>query len=300
MYHAVERSEDELESVFLSYRREDSAGYAGLLAEHLSSEIGHEHVFIDVHDIVPGQDFAQAIENTISACQAVIVVIGPRWVADLKQRGGQDDFVLHEVSVALRRNVTVIPVLVGGTPMPSAADLPESIAALSRRQALEIRDGRFEDDTKLLVEALRRVPGFSKPPVSVRRRVLARILAGAVILAAAAFGIMRWKQGSGIDVNGIWIAEMQKPNREPFQVRLDLAASDGRLAGSVAYPTGDATIQAGTIENGALKFFTTHLPQFASEEATIRWSCAIEISQLRCTEADDNGIGRGIARRSPP
>ena len=77
-----------MESVFLSYRREDSAGYAGRLAEHLGSEIGPEHVFMDVQDIVPGQDFAQAIENTISACQAVIVLIGPRWVADLKQRGG--------------------------------------------------------------------------------------------------------------------------------------------------------------------------------------------------------------------
>jgi hypothetical protein len=63
---------DNLESVFLSYRREDSAGYAGRLAEHLGSDIGHQHVFMDVQDIVPGQDFAHAIENTIAACQAVM------------------------------------------------------------------------------------------------------------------------------------------------------------------------------------------------------------------------------------
>jgi hypothetical protein len=297
VYHAVERTEEELESVFLSYRREDSAGYAGLLAEHLSSDIGHEHVFMDVHDIVPGQDFAQAIENTISACQAVIVLIGPRWAADLKQRGGTDDFVLHEVSVALRRNVTVIPVLVGGATIPSAAELPESIAALSRRQALAIRDASFEEDTKLLVQALRRVPGFSKPPVGARR--LAWILAGAVLVIGAVIGIVRWKQRPGLDVNGVWIAEMQKPNQSPFQVRFDLAASDGRLTGSVAYPTGDGAIQAGTIESNQLTFFTTHLPQFAPEAATIRWSCVVQIDQLQCTEADDNGVGRGTARRSP-
>ena len=153
-----------------------------------------EHVFMDVQDIVPGQDFAQAIENTISACQAVIVVIGPRWVADLKQRGGRDDFVLHEVSVALRRNVTVIPVLVGGATMPSAAELPENISALSRRQALEIHDARFEDDAKLLVQALRRVPGFSRALVPARRRMLAWIVAGAVLVIAASIGIARWKQ----------------------------------------------------------------------------------------------------------
>jgi len=299
MYHAVERSETDLESVFLSYRREDSAGYAGRLAEHLSSEIGHQHVFMDVQDIVPGQDFAQAIENTMSACQAVIVIIGPRWVADLEQRGGRDDFVLHEVSVALRRNVTVIPVLVGGATMPSAAELPENISALSRRQALEIHDARFEDDAKLLVQALRRVPGFSRALVSPRRRMLARIVAGVVVVTAASIGIARWMQSQGIDVSGVWIAEMQKPNQKAFQVRFDLATSDGKLTGSVAYPTGEGAIQGGTIRSNQLAFVTTHTPQFATEAATIRWTCVIEVNLLQCTEADDNGVGRGTARRSP-
>ena len=123
-----------MESVFLSYRREDSAGYAGRLAEHLDSVFGHGRVFMDVQDIAPGQDFAAAIENTISACQAVVVVIGPRWVSDLQERAGRDDFVLQEVGAALRRNATVIPVLVGGAAMPSAAELPAGIAQLSRRQ----------------------------------------------------------------------------------------------------------------------------------------------------------------------
>ena len=72
---------------------------------------------------------------------------------------------------------------------------------------------------------------------------------------------------------------MQKPNQSPFQVRLDLAASTGRLTGSVAYPTGDGTIQGGTIESNQLAFFTTHTPQFATEAATIRWNCVIEIER---------------------
>jgi hypothetical protein len=89
-------------SIFLSYRREDSGGYAGRLCEHLSSVFGPDSVFMDVQDISPGQDFAEAIENTISACQAVLVVIGPRWVVDLQNRSGKEGFVRHEVSVALR------------------------------------------------------------------------------------------------------------------------------------------------------------------------------------------------------
>lgn len=285
-------------SVFLSYRREDSAGYSGRLCEHLTSVFGPEQVFMDVQDIAPGQDFAEAIEKTISACQVVVVIIGPRWVEDLKERVGKDDFVRHEVSVALRRNITVIPVLVGGCAMPSAAELPESLAALSRRQAVEIRDARFEDDAKVLVDALRQGQGLS--PVSARTRYLrwTWILLAAALLGAAA-GVFLWKQRPSFDVNGIWIAEMQKSNQRPFRVRLDLAGAAGRLTGSVAYPTGDGAIQAGTLETGRLTFFTVHVPQFASEPATIRWSGTIEGDLIRFTAADDNGVAIGMAHRRP-
>src|SRR4051794_30730994 len=222
-----------MESVFLSYRREDSAGYAGRLAEHLGSVFGPGHVFMDVQDIAPGQDFAAAIESTISACLAVVIVIGPRWVSDLQERAGRDDFVLHEVGAALRRNATVIPVLVGGAGMPSAAELPAEIAQLSRRQALEIRDARFDDDVKALVRAVRQALGSSHT----RRKRLGWILSVAVlaIIAAAAAG---WKQRPRFDVNGVWIAEMQKLNQQPFRIRLDLAQAGGRLTGAVGYPTG--------------------------------------------------------------
>lgn len=289
-------------SIFLSYRREDSAGHSGRLCEHLSSVFGPDRVFMDIQDIAPGQDFADAIEKTISACQVVVVIIGPHWVADLKQRIGGDDFVRHEVSVALRRKVTVIPVLVGGSAMPSAAELPESLAALSRRQAVEIRDARFEDDAKVLVEALRQGQGLS--PVSARARYQrwAWILLAVALLGAAA-GVFLWKQRPGFDVNGIWIAEIQKPNQRPFKVRLDLAGAAGRLTGSVAYPTGDGAIQAGVLESGRLTFFTVHVPQFASESATIRWTGIIggdsEGDLIRCTAADDYGVAIGIARRRP-
>jgi hypothetical protein len=286
-----------LESVFLSYRRDDSAGYAGRLSEHLGSVFGTEHVFMDIQDIAPGQDFAEAIEKTMSACRAVLVVIGPRWVASLKKRGSGEDFVLHEVSIAFRRNLTVIPVLVGGSTMPSAAELPESISALSRRQAFEIRDARFEDDTKLLARSLRRLPGFSAASAS-RRRTWAWIL---FVLAAAiaGIGIVLLKQRPSLNVNGVWIAEMQKPSQRPFRVRLDLVSSAGRITGAVTYPTGDATIQEGTLESGRLTFFTTHVPQFASQAATIRWSGIVEGRQIQFTAADSNGVARGIAHQSP-
>lgn len=283
-------------SVFLSYRREDSAGHAGRICEHLASVFGPEHVFMDVQDIAPGQDFADSIEQTISSCQAVVVVIGPRWAADLKARSGGEDFVRHEVAVALRRKVTVIPVLVGGAVMPSARDLPEGLTALSRRQALEIRDARFDDDAKLLAAALRQATGLDPSPSRPRLKRWSWILAAALLLAMMA-GVLSRKTQPPFDVNGVWIAEIQKPGQRPFRVRLDLAAAGERLTGSVAYPTGEGAIRDGVLKSGTLAFYTVHMPQFATSEATVRWTGVVEGSGIRLTESDDSGVGRGIATR---
>ena len=44
-------------AVFISYRREDSAGEAGRLAEHLERQLGADRVFFDIEAIEPGTDF---------------------------------------------------------------------------------------------------------------------------------------------------------------------------------------------------------------------------------------------------
>lgn len=182
--------------------------------------------------------------------------------------------------------------------MPPAAELPENLAALSRRQALEIRDTRFEDDVKLLAGALRQVPGLSPAPVRARYKRWGWILVAAAVMAGAA-GVFLREERPVFEVNGSWIAEMNKPKQPPYRVRLNLAGSGGRLNGSVRYPTGEGALQAGTMEGNRLMFFTVHVPQFASEEATIRWTGTLDGELIRFTATDDNGIASGIARRAP-
>src|SRR3954454_18909588 len=104
--------------VFINYRREDSAPYAGRICDRLESAFGSEHVFMDVEDIAPGADFAEAIDKTVGSCDVLLAIIGPRWVELLKGPRGDRDFVGYEIAVALNRGVTVIPVLVGGAKMP--------------------------------------------------------------------------------------------------------------------------------------------------------------------------------------
>ena len=286
-------------SVFVSYRRKDTAGYAGRLCEHLCGVFGADNIFFDVQDIAPGQDFVDSIEKTISACHAVVVVIGPEWVADLKARAGAEDFVRQEVAAALRRQTPVFPVLVGGATMPAATELPEALAPLSRRQALEIRDARFDDDVKLLVSALQQVSGAVPPAAAVGRRKWIPLLLAALLLAVVAGGFLLRKEDRAIDISGTWIAEMQKENQRPFRVRLSLVVAGTGLTGRVEYPTGDGTIQDGKLEKDRLTFFTVHTPNFASEPATIRWTGIVEGDVLRMTTADVNGTAKGIARRRP-
>ncbi len=40
--------------IFISYRRNDSAGHAGRLCDHLTGHFGHGQVFMDVDTIRPG------------------------------------------------------------------------------------------------------------------------------------------------------------------------------------------------------------------------------------------------------
>src|SRR5229473_1808934 len=112
-------------NLFISYRRDDSGGHAGRLSDRLIARFGPDRIFMDVQDIQPGQNFLQAIEQTLDRCDCLLAVIGPRWLEIMQARQAKgEDFVRHEVSVALARGKTVIPVLVGGAKMPDGDLLP--------------------------------------------------------------------------------------------------------------------------------------------------------------------------------
>jgi hypothetical protein len=66
--------------IFISYRRADSAGYAGRLYEHLSRCLEPTALFMDIDDIPPGADFVQVIEQTLAQVDTVLVMIGPQWL----------------------------------------------------------------------------------------------------------------------------------------------------------------------------------------------------------------------------
>jgi TIR domain/Septum formation len=160
--------------VFISYRRDDSQGSTGRVADRLGQILGSDvPVFLDIDSIRPGQDFRAVIRDTLSRCDVTLVMIGPRWidVADpLGTRRLDDPADLHrlEVESALRSSSTTIPVLLEGATMPSADELPDSIRPLASVHAAEVSIRRFSADVEFLAELVRtevtRTPPAIGPP----------------------------------------------------------------------------------------------------------------------------------------
>ena len=155
--------------IFISYRREDSAGHAGRIFDRLREKFGRDKVFMDVAGIEPGVDFMEAIDRAVGACDVLLVIIGKKWLTcnDASGKSRLDDpkdFIRLETATALRRDIRVIPVLVQDAVMPGEGDLPDDLKKLARRQATEISDTHWDSDTEQLIETLAKVlPGEPKP-----------------------------------------------------------------------------------------------------------------------------------------
>jgi len=178
--------------IFVNYRRDDSAGFAGRLADSLGAWFGPERVFRDVSGIEYGENFETAIDSQLDESGAVVVVIGERWTtaanADGRRRlDDPNDYVSREIAVALRNGVAVVPVLIGGATMPRPEDLPEALKDLALRNALTVSDERWSFDVERLAKVLAiDVPGS----VAQRRLDRAKWVALVLIVAATTLAVV--------------------------------------------------------------------------------------------------------------
>lgn len=145
-----------LSKIFLSYRREDAAAYAGRIYDRLVAHFGKERIFFDVDHILAGDDFVRVLEEAVAESEILLLLIGRHWltVADsdgIRRLDNPEDFVRLEAAAALERKIRLIPILVGGANMPRSLDLPEPIRAITRRHAFEISDLRFHADVDQLI-----------------------------------------------------------------------------------------------------------------------------------------------------
>ena len=157
--------------IFISYRREDSTGFVRAMLAPLRARFGRERVFKDTDNIPPGQDFVKAITRELESCKVFLAVIGSEWASTLDARTKErrldnpNDTLRVEVAAALRNElITVIPVLVDRANMPRQDELPEELWALTRRNAVELSDARWDVDVESLVRAIEIICGDEPAP----------------------------------------------------------------------------------------------------------------------------------------
>ena len=147
-----------MSTVFISYRREITAGEARALFNELLEKRGKNFVFMDVDSIALGRDFRSALRKTLF-CDLMLVLIGRDW-ANVKDEEGRtrlenpDDFVRLEIGAALRRDIVVTPILVQGAHTPAPEHLPADIRDLVYRNGFEPSHNRWESDVAEMIRRL--------------------------------------------------------------------------------------------------------------------------------------------------
>lgn len=148
--------------VFISYRRSQSAKDSARIADYLSNHLPAANVFKDIHSISKGAAFRSVVQKALSTTDAVLVLIGPKWLSLRLGSGARrledpEDYVRLEVQLALQQptNCLVIPVLLDHATLPSINELPDVLRSLAHLNATTVRDGaNFESDMQAIIERI--------------------------------------------------------------------------------------------------------------------------------------------------
>ena len=208
--------------IFISYRRDDQAGFAGRLADALGLAFDADNVFRDIEDIHPGEDFVDAINQQLTSVDVFLVIIGPAWLTvsrhGVRRLDEPEDFVRMEIEAGLKSGKMLLPVLVGGASMPAEKELPLAIRALARRQSFILSDTNWT--------------GHSTGAVAPVSAEMVQALSG------------QWRATVKYD----WGAE----HAERFDLRLE----NDEVHGTASYLGVPRTVEQGTLAGEQLNFVT--------------------------------------------
>lgn len=261
--------------LFISYRRDDAAGYAGRLEGSLEQRLGRGSVFRDLQDIPPGEDFAATIRRRLADAQAVIVLIGPRWAggdaAGPRRLDDEADFVRLEVQAALESGARVVPVLLPGATMPPAASLPVPLQGLAARNAMHIADPHWDADVDRLLAALGGVP----------RRAVWPWAAGAALaggLAVAALCTFWPSPGDGAEaLLGRWDASVRYDWGDRHAERFQFERHAGGLTGTASFLGVPRVLENPRFDGRNLHFETRTEQSMGDATRTVTHAYAAEL-----------------------
>ena len=148
--------------ITVSYRRNDSDAITGRIFDRLVTHYGADSVFRDIDNIPPGIDYRKHISGALATTDILLAIVGPQWTG--RTPGGSiriqqaTDLVRIEVETALRKDIPVVPVLVGNATMPQQTDLPDGLQDFVFRNAVRVDALEdFEDHVRRLIRSLDRL-----------------------------------------------------------------------------------------------------------------------------------------------
>lgn len=141
--------------IFVAYRQADTAALTGRLTDALCMRFGSGQVFRDRNVLGGGDRFREVVLGHAERAHVMVVVVGPGWSADARLADAND---LHrnEIAIAIRRNIHIVPVLVGNTTLPRPEELPEELRPLLERQFELLSEARWTFDVTQVVANVER------------------------------------------------------------------------------------------------------------------------------------------------
>lgn len=150
-----------MSKIFISYRREDSAGPARRIFQFLKPLVPSRNDVAFGGMRVPRRaNAAEHVDKALSQYEVLLAVIGPGWLTSIDSRTGlrrlddPNDLVRLQIATALKRGMRVIPVLMDGVPFPIASALPDELKALAAFDKIEMKRRNFDSDLERLVRGL--------------------------------------------------------------------------------------------------------------------------------------------------
>jgi hypothetical protein len=234
------------------------------------------------------------------------------------------DFVHREVAAGLAGDAQVIPLLLDGATMPTAAQLPPALQPLALRQAQVVDARRFAADTEALLARLRALQGDALPSAwqhdsPTRRAVVPRAVLIALLVLLATAAALWWLlrplppdmpvagATARAPVNGRWQAAVRYdwPGAD-FTETLDLQGEGRTLAGTASFLRVPRGIEQGELDGATLRFVTRSSEQQGGSERAVthRWQGRLDGDVLRLTmqtegAAQPHAPVQVLARRVP-
>lgn len=261
--------------VFLSYRHEDSVGFAGRLSDALQARFGQGSVTRYVNGPEPGDVSPDSARQQLANVDTLLVMIGPHWLDG--GTGRDDDFVHVQIEAALATGKRVIALLVDGARMPAADELPASIAGFADCETFTLDDASWSADVARLEDRL----GAARLPVPaprsapfVREGAPAWMVTGGLLAALLLLGAFLLTSRFWLDevppVVGTWTAKVVYEDDRDYAERFEFRLTGRALSGSASYRGMRRAIEDGELDGDALRFVVRTRERRGNEQIELR------------------------------